>query len=398
MKRWRAARLDALPPYLFVEIDRRKRAALAAGKDVINLGIGDPDLPTPRFIVDRMAEAIRDPANHQYPSGTGSADFRRAVASFCSRRFGITLDPDREVLAVIGTKEGLGHLPLACVNPGETVLVPQPGYPVYESATIFAGAVPFHLPLTEEHGWLPQLEAIPLEVRRAARLMFLNYPNNPTGATATRRFFEEAIAFARRHDILIAHDAAYAEMYLPATGGARGATDPRAPSILEVPGGREVAVELHSLSKTFNMTGWRLGFAIGNADALAALAGIKSNMDSGQFNAIQQAGITALEHSEHPDVRACLEVYAERRDIVVAGLQEMGITVRAPQATFYVWARCPAGYQSMEFAGKVLEQAAVVIIPGVGFGAAGEGYFRVALTVPAERIREALQRLRRIAF
>ncbi len=390
MPAWRAQRLDALPPYLFVEIDRRKKAAIAAGKDVINFGIGDPDLPTPGFIVERMAAAIRDAANHQYPAGIGSPDFRRAAADFCRRRFGVALDPEREVIALIGSKEGLGHVPLATVNPGEVVLVPSPGYPVYEAATIFAGATPYRMLLREADVWLPRLDDIPADVGRAAKLLFLNYPNNPTGACAPRAFYERAVAFARQHELLIVHDAAYSELFL----------DPaHAPvSILEVPGAAEVAIELHSLSKTFNMTGWRLGFAIGHAGALASLAAVKSNVDSGPFNAIQQAAIEALRQSSHRDVVACREIYRQRRDIVVDSLRKLGIAVQSPQATFYVWARCPDGYASLEFAARVLEEAAVVIIPGVGFGQAGEGYFRMALTVPADRTREAFARLERVRW
>jgi len=383
MTDWRANRLGELPPYLFLEIDRRKREAIAAGRDVIDFGVGDPDKPTPRFVVDRMAEAIRDPANHTYPFGVGVPEFRQATCEFFQRRFGVRLDPQRELVVLIGSKEGLAHLPLAVVDPGQTVLVPQPGYPAYQAAAVFAGARPYHLDLRADRGWLPDLEAIPADVRASARLMYLNYPNNPTGALAPLSFFEDAVAFARENGILIAQDAAYSELYF---GEAP-------PSILQVPGAGDLAVEFHSLSKTFNMTGWRLAYAVGNASALAALAAVKSNVDSGQFNAIQWAGQEAISHPDHVEVRAMLDVYRTRRDMVVEALGAMGIAVAPPQATFYLWAPCPEGYSSMDFATRLLDEADVVIVPGAGFGQPGEGYFRMSLTVPTERIREALDRM-----
>jgi LL-diaminopimelate aminotransferase len=386
MNTWQARRLDELPAYLLVEIDRKKRQAIAAGRDVIDFGVGDPDKPTPTFIIDRMAEAIRDPANHSYAFGVGVPQFREAAAEFLGRRFGVSIDATEELVVLIGSKEGLGHLPLAVVNPGETVLIPQPAYPAYQAATVLAGAEPYYMNLSEDRHWLPDFDAIPADVCRAARLMFLNYPNNPTGAFAPLSFLEDAVAFARRHDILIAHDAAYSELYF--------AEAP--PSILQVKGAAEVAVEFHSLSKTYNMTGWRLGFAAGNASAVAALARVKSNLDSGQFNAIQWAGYEALSHPDHVEVRALLDVYRRRRDLVVEELRAAGLQAAEPAATFYVWARCPDGYTSMEFATKLLDEAAVVVVPGIGFGQPGEGYFRMALTVSEERTREALARLARM--
>ncbi|HUU82830.1 MAG TPA: LL-diaminopimelate aminotransferase [Phycisphaerae bacterium] len=383
MNDWRADRLNQLPPYLFVEIDRQKRKAIAAGKDVIDFGVGDPDKPTPGFIIDRMAQAIRDPANHTYPFGVGVPEFRQAAAEFFARRFGVSLDPQTELVVLIGSKEGLGHLPLAVVNPGDTVLIPQPAYPAYQAATIFAGGKPYHLDLSEDRHWLPDLDAVPPDVCRAAKLMFLNYPNNPTGAFASLAFFEDAVAFARRHDILIAQDAAYSELYF----------EEAPPSILQIKGAADVAVEFHSLSKTFNMTGWRLAYVAGNRSALAALAQVKSNVDSGQFNAVQWAGQEALSHPDHVEVRAMLDVYRRRRDVVVEGLRNAGLHVARPAATFYVWARCPDGFTSMEFAAKLLDEAAVVVVPGLGFGRPGEGYFRMALTVSIERTREAMARL-----
>ncbi len=379
-------RLQALPPYLFVEIDRKRREAVAAGKDVINLGVGDPDRPTPKFIVEKMAAAIEDPQNHRYPFDVGVPEFRRQAAASLERKYGTTIDPDRELIGLIGSKEGLGHLPLAVVNPGDAVLVPQPGYPVYAAASTFAGGVPHALPLSEQSGWLPDLDAVPADVRDRASLMYLNYPNNPTGAVATKAFFERAVAFAREYNIVIAQDAAYADLFF--------AQPPL--SILSIDGAKEVAIEFHSLSKTFNMTGWRIAYAAGNADVISALAQVKSNMDSGQFNAIQAAGVEALTHPDHVQVRAMTDVYRERRDALVTGLQAAGIRVSKPTATFYVWAPCPGGLDSMAFATRVLEEASVVLIPGVGFGEAGEGYFRAALTIDVDRINEAVERIKRI--
>lgn len=384
----RSDRLDALPPYLFLEIDHKRRAAVAAGKDVVDLGLGDPDKPTPNFIVKAMQQAVTDPANHRYPFDTGVPEFRRKTAEWFASRFGVQLDSQKELITIIGSKEGLGHLPLAILNPGDCALVPQPGYPVYQAATIIAGGTPFIMDLTEERSWLPDLDAIPPDICRKARLMYLNYPNNPTAAVAPPEFFEKVVAFAKKHDILIAQDAAYSELYY----------GQRPISILQIPGAKDVAIEFHSLSKTFNMTGWRLGFVVGNADALAALAKVKSNMDSGQFNAIQQAGVEAFRGIDHVEVRAMQDLYRERRDALVEGLQKIGCRVRTPEATFYVWAACPKGYDSMTFATKVLEEASVVLIPGLGFGKAGEGYFRAALTTDVDRIREAVARLAKLKF
>lgn len=280
MTAWWADRLGELPPYLFVEIDRRKREAIAAGRDVIDFGVGDPDLPTHEFIIDRMTAALRRPGNHRYALGVGSVEFRKTVAEYFHARFGVSLDPQTEIVSLIGSKEGLGHLPTAVVNPGDVVLIPDPGYPVYIGGTIFAGGKCHMMPLTEERDWLPDLDAIPAEVCRRARLMFLNYPNNPTSACASPVFFERAVAFAKKHDILLAQDAAYCDLFLDA--------EHRPHSILEISGAKETAIEFHSLSKTFNMTGWRVGFAVGNRDALAALAKVKNNMDSGVFGAVQE--------------------------------------------------------------------------------------------------------------
>ena len=383
---WRADRLSQLPPYLFVEIDRKKEAARAAGRDIIDFGVGDADHPTPEFIVERMAKAVRDGKNHRYSLGVGRLEFRQAAAEFFSRRFGVRLDPHTEVLALLGSKEGLGHLPTAVVNPGDTVLVPEPAYPVYASGTVFAGGVCHTLPLCEKDGWLPVFDEVPPELLRKARLMFLNYPNNPTAACAPLSFFERAVEFAREYGILIAHDAAYSEVYF----GERPA------SILQVDGAKDVCIEFHSLSKTFNMTGWRIGFAVGNAGVLTALAGVKSNLDSGVFDPIQEAGIEALRGFDRPEVREQVDVYRRRRNILVGGLREAGWSIAAPQATFYVWARCPGGCDSMTVASRILDHADVVVIPGAGFGRCGEGFIRFALTVSDERTQEAVRRIARI--
>lgn len=383
-----AQRVRSLPPYLFVEIDRRKRAAVAAGKDVINLGVGDPDQPTHAFIIERMRQAIDVPANHRYPFDAGSPAFRSTVAEFFRKRYGVALDADREILTLIGSKEGLGHLALAVVNPGDVVLVPDPGYPVYSSGTLFAGGTSYAMPLLESNGFLPDLDVIPSDVASRAVLMHLNYPNNPTGAVAPRGFFEQAVAFAREHDLIVSQDAAYNEMYF----------DKPVPSILEIPGAREHCIELHSLSKTFNMTGWRLGFAAGNADVLAALARIKSNMDSGQFTAIQEAGAAAYQGIDRPEIQQARALYRERARVMAEGLRSMGFRLKEPEATFYVWAGVPKGYDSMGVVAKLIDEAAVVCVPGSGFGRQGEGYVRFAMTVDVERIRQALGRMRELKW
>ena len=379
-------RLQDLPPYLFIEIDRKKRQALAEGRDIINLGVGDPDKPTPDFIVEAMRKATGEPANHRYPFDEGVPAFRQQAGKFMQSRFGVSVEPEQELITTIGSKDGISHLPLAVVNPGQVVLVPQPGYPVYWASSLFAGAEPYVMPLLEENGYLPDLKAIPEGIAQRAALMFLNYPNNPTAALADRDFYEEVIAFAKRYGILVASDAAYCESYFE--------TKPL--SMLEVDRDKEVTIEFHSLSKTFNMTGWRLGFATGNAQAIAALARLKGNMDSGQFNAIQWAGVEALVNWDCPEVQAIRDMYRQRRDTLVDGLTEIGWQVNRPQATFYVWINCPKGIGSMELVAKLLDEADLVTIPGNGFGPAGEGYIRAALTVDVERIAEAIDRIRKV--
>lgn len=386
----RAARLDQLPPYLFIEIDRRKRAALAAGKDVIDFGVGDPDRPTPTFIIDRAAKTIYDPKNHKYPYDAGYPEYKQAAANWMSKRFGVSVDPASEVLTLIGSKEGLGHLPLAVINPGDVGLVPTPGYPVYHAATLFAGGTPVAMPLSEGRGFLPDLGAIPKDVLAKTKLLFLNYPNNPTGAVASVAFYEEAVALAKKHDFIVCSDAPYSETYFD--------DNDRPPSILQVPGAKDCCIEMHSLSKTFNMTGWRIAFAAGNAEVLSALAKVKGNMDSGAFGAIQQAGALAIERIDSPEVREIRATYRRRRDALVPLLNATGFKVFKPRATFFIWARCPKGYSSMDCAAKLLEEANIVAIPGIGFGPAGEGYVRFALTVDVDRIAQAGQRLTKVAW
>ena len=383
----KSERLKALPPYLFIEIDRKKRAKIASGADVINLGVGDPDRPTPKFIIDRMAQAIYDPSTHRYPFDEGVPAFRDSARAFMEKRFGVKLDSS-QILTTIGSKDGIAHLPLAVVNPDDIVLVPTPGYPVYHSGAIFAGGRPYRMVLREENGFLPDLDSIPADVASQAKLMWINYPNNPTAAVAPLSFYEKVVEFAAEHDILIASDLAYSETYF----------DKPPHSILQVPGAMERTIEFHSLSKTFNMTGWRIGFAAGNSQVVAALAQVKGNCDSGQFNAIQWAGKEALDHYDHADVKAMTRTYRERRDLLCDGLSAIGIHTPRPAASFFVWGKCPAGYSSMDFVSRVLEEAAVVLVPGGGFAPETDGYFRAALTVEVDRISQAVERIGKIRW
>jgi len=383
----KSQRLKRLPPYLFVELDRKKAEAVAKGVDVIDLGIGDPDIPTPDFIVERMKEAVANPAYHRYPSSQGMPRFRQAAAVFCKKRFGLELDPDSEVCCVIGSKEAIAHFPLAYINDLEdVVLVPTPGYPVYHIGTLFAGGTTYYMPLLAENDFLPDLDAIPSDVAKKAKIMWLNYPNNPTAACADHSFFEKVVAFAKEYEIIVCHDNAYSEMTYDGY---------RAPSFLEVPGARDVGVEFHSLSKTYNMTGWRIGFVVGNSQIISALKQVKSNVDSGQFEAVQEAAIAALE-SDQSCVDEMRRIYTERRDTLVEGLRGIGLDAANPKATFYVWVKVPEGHTSASFSSLVLEEAGIVCTPGNGFGDPGEGYIRMALTVSAERLKEAVERLKGI--
>ena len=376
-----AHRLDNLPPYLFARIDAMKAEKRAQGVDVIDLGVGDPDLPTPSHIIEALVEAARNPATHHYPDYTGMLSYREAVAAWYRGRFGVELDPKREVLALIGSKEGIAHIPEAFVNPGDYVLVPDPGYPVYKTSTLFAEGKTWQMPLNEDNAFLPDFSAIPTDVCAKSRLMFLNYPNNPTGAVASLSFFEEAVEFAKEHDIIVVHDNAYSEISFDGY---------KAPSFLEADGAMDVGIEMHSLSKTYNMTGWRIGMAAGSADIIAGLGRVKTNVDSGAFDAIQIAAIEALTSSQECIAQSCA-VYEERRDTLVSGLRELGFDVTSPKATFYVWLKVD---NSMEFAAKMLNEAGIVVTPGTGFGDAGEGYVRFAITRSVERIEEALERMR----
>ncbi|MDR7481206.1 MAG: LL-diaminopimelate aminotransferase [Armatimonadota bacterium] len=378
-------RLQRIGAYLFADLDRKQDELQARGVDVINLGVGDPDLPTPPHIVEALQRAARDPGTHRYPPYRGTKEFRQAVAEWFAGRFGVTLDPQRQVLALIGSKEGLAHLPWALLNPGDGALIPDPGYPVYRSATIMAEGEPYAVPLRSERGFLPALDEIPVEILRRARLLFLNYPNNPTGAVATLEFFTEAVAFARRWGLLVIHDNAYSEITFDGY---------IAPSILQVDGAMECAIELHSLSKTYNMTGWRVGFAVGSPEAVEALGTVKTNVDSGVFTAVQAAAIAAL-RGPQDSVAQTLSVYRARRDRVVAALREVGWQPPTPKGTLYIWMPTPGGQSAAAFCAEVLARTGVVITPGPGYGASGEGYVRLSLTTPDARLDEALGRIQR---
>lgn len=378
-----ATRLDKLPAYLFVDITRNIAEKRARGEDIISFAIGDPDLPTPSHIIEHMCRAAHEPENHRYPETNGLPELRRAIAEWYETRFGVTLDPETEVLPLIGSKEGIGHVAFCFVEPGDITLVTDPGYPVYSMSTLIAGGEPHFMPLTEENDFLPDFNAIPAEVLAKAKLMWLNYPNNPTGATTDLGFFERAIHFAKDHDLGICHDAPYTEVYFD---------DQKPPSVLEVPGAKEVAIEFHSLSKTYHMTGWRIGMAVGNAETIDALFRVKSNLDSGIPQAIQYAAIEALRGSQE-----CVfehnAILQRRRDKLTRILGKMGLRARVPKATFYVWAKVPPGYTSIDFTNKLLDEAGIAVTPGIGYGREGEGYIRLSLTLPDDRLDKAIERL-----
>jgi LL-diaminopimelate aminotransferase len=382
----KAKRIKELPPYLFAEIDRRKRAALARGVDLIDLGIGDPDIPSPTPVVEKLMESASRPVNHRYPSSSGMAEFRRAVASWYEARFNVQLDPEKEVVSLIGSKEGIGNMAVAFVDPGDVVLVSSPCYPVYHIGTAFNGGKNYFLPLKKENQFLPDLDAIPNDVAAQAKLLWINYPNNPTAAVADASFYKRVVEFANKHNIIVCHDAAYTEM---------GYDGYRPMSFLEVDGAREVGIEFHSLSKTFNMTGWRVAMAVGNPDIVGGLAQAKSNLDSGIFQAVQEAGIEALRLGD-AIVEPSRKIYQERRDILVDGLRAVGLECEKPRATFYVWVACPKGLSSADFTAKLLDEAGVVTTPGNGFGDAGEGYVRFTVCVDKERLREVAERIRKV--
>ena len=379
-------RLQELPPYLFLEIDKAKRKARQEGRDIIDLGIGDPDLPTPQFIIDALSKAANDPANHRYALDQGMPALRQAISRWYLQRFNVVLDPDTEVLPLIGSKEGIAHFPLAFINPGDVVLVPDPCYPPYKGGAIFAGGKLHLMPLLRKNNFLPDFKKIPAGKLKKAKVLYLNYPNNPTGAVCGVEFFREAVEFCRRNNLILLSDLAYSEMAYDGF---------RPPSVFEVEGAKELAIEFHSLSKTYNMTGWRAGWACGNKNLVAGLAKVKSNLDSGIFSAIQLAACAAL-NSDDSHIQKMCGIYQERRDSLVYGLRALGWKVQKPKATFYIWAPLPRGRKSIEFCGELLDKANLVVTPGVGFGKYGEGYIRFALTVPVERMKEALDRLKKI--
>ncbi len=378
-------RLSQLPPYLFTQLDREKEKLKEKGWNLIDFGVGDPDLPTPLPIVNRLIQACQNPKNHRYPSYEGLISFREAVSKWYQKRFGVTLDPQREVITLIGSKEGIAHICLGLLNPGDVVLIPDPAYPVYRAGVIFAGGKPFYLPLREENKFLPALDTIPERVARSSKILWINYPNNPTAATATVEFFYRVIDFAKKFNLIVCHDLAYSEIsfdgYQP-------------PSLLQVRDGKEIGIEFHSLSKSFNMTGWRIGFAVGNAKIIRTLREVKTNIDSGVFQAIQEAGIEALQMNDKA-IREIKKVYQRRRDIIIDGLQKLGWEINPPQATFYLWVKVPGKKSSLKFTLELLRKYGIVVTPGVGFGPSGEGYIRIALTVNEKRIKEAIQRLNR---
>ncbi len=381
-------RIKTLPPYLFAKIDEMKEEVRKQGVDIIDLGVGDPDLPTPEHIIERLKKAAENPANHQYPSYVGMLSYREAVADFYKKRFNVDLNPNNEIISLIGSKEGVAHFPFAFIDKGDYALVPEPGYPVYAIATKFAGGEVYYMPLLEKNKFLPDLDSIPEAVAKKSKIMFINYPNNPTGAVANKEFFEKVIKFAKKYNIIVAHDAAYTEMYY----------DNKAPlSFLEVEGAMEVGVELHSLSKTYNMTGWRIGWAAGRKEIVGALGKIKTNIDSGVFQAIQEAAIEALT-APQDCVKEMQKIYQERRDVLVSGLKGAGFDVDVPVATFYVWIKVPDGYSSADFTGLLLKEAGIVTTPGNGFGPSGEGYIRMALTVDKDRLKEVVERIRKISY
>ena len=378
-----AKRIDRLPRYLFVEINEKIAEKRAEGVDVINFAIGDPDLPTPSHIIEYMCEAAHNPANHRYPETAGLPQLREAIAGWYQRRFSVALNPNREILPLIGSKEGIGHIAFVFIEPGDIALVPDPGYPVYARGTLLAGGEPYFMTLRAENDFLPDFENIPKDIARRAKLMWLNYPNNPTGATAELDFFEKAVYFARQHSLAICHDAAYTEVAFDGY---------KPPSFMQAAGAKEVGVEFHSLSKTYHMTGWRIGMVVGNAEMINALFRVKSNLDSGIPQAIQHAAIKALNSSqehilEHNTILQC------RRDKLMQAINQIGLRARVPKATFYIWASVPQGYTSTDFADKLLNEAGVAVTPGIGYGNEGEGYIRFSLTLPDDRLEQGIERL-----
>jgi LL-diaminopimelate aminotransferase len=378
-----AKRLTRLPPYLFVEITRKIAELRARGEDVISFAIGDPDLPTPSHIIEYMCQAAHDPINHRYPETAGLPKLRQAIAEWYERRFDVPLDPAKEVLPLIGSKEGIGHMALCFIEPGDLALVPDPGYPPFSLGTILAGGEPYFMPLKEENDFLPDFEAIPDKIADKAKLMWLNYPNNPTGAVASPDLFDKAIHFARKHNVAICHDAAYTEVAFDGY---------KPPSFMQTPGAKEIGVEFHSLSKTYHMTGWRIGMVVGNADIVDALFRVKSNLDSGIPQAIQYAAVEAL-HGSQEHIIERNAIFQRRRDKLVKVLNEIGLKARIPRATFYIWAKIPQGYTSVDFTKKLLDEAKIAVTPGIGYGKEGDGYIRFSLTISDDRLEQGINRL-----
>jgi LL-diaminopimelate aminotransferase len=378
-----AKRLSRLPPYLFVEINRRIAELRDRGEDIIDFGIGDPDLPTPPHIIERLCQAAHDPVNHRYPETSGLLELRQAIAEWYDRRFEVTLDPVREVLPLIGSKEGIGHIALCLIGPGDVALVPDPGYPPFSLGTIIAGGEPYFMPLKEENDFLPDFEAIPDQISNQAKLMWLNYPNNPTGAIAGVEFFEKAVHFAQQHDLVVCHDAPYTEIAFDGY---------KPPSFMQVPGAKKVGVEFHSLSKTYHMTGWRIGMAVGNPDLVNALFKVKSNLDSGIPQTIQYAAVEALRGSQE-HIANHNAVFQRRRDQLLKALSDIGLKARIPKATFYIWAKIPSGFSSIDFTKRLLEEIGIAVTPGTGYGKEGEGYIRFSLTISDDRLEEGAKRL-----
>ncbi|MHB8895335.1 MAG: LL-diaminopimelate aminotransferase [Candidatus Geothermincolia bacterium] len=379
-------RLEQVPPYLFAEVDRKIAEKKAQGVDVISFGIGDPDIQTPDAIVRRLCDEARKPENHRYPDYYGLSEFRRGCSEWLGKRFGVAMDPDCEVLPVMGSKEGIAHIALAVLDPGDIALVPEPSYPVYAMGTLLAGAESYFLPLVPERGFLPDLASIPPEVLERAKLLWVNYPNNPTGAVAEIDFFEGAVEFCRANDLILAHDNAYSEITYDGFV---------APSLFEVPAAREVGIEFHSLSKTFNMTGWRIGFVCGNRKVIEALGTVKTNIDSGVFNPVQLAAVEALRNCG-PDVQRMVDLYTGRRNLLVDSLSGLGWQVEAPRGSIYIWLPVPEGFDSVSFSTHVLDRAGVFFTPGNAYGPSGEGFVRISLTQPDERIHEAVERLQEV--
>ncbi|MFC2021395.1 LL-diaminopimelate aminotransferase [Chloroflexota bacterium] len=378
-----AKRIENLPPYFFVEITRKIAEKKARGEDVISFAIGDPDIPTPPHVIDRLCQAARDPANHRYPESDSLPELRQTIADWYKKRFDISLDPDKEVLPLIGAKEGIAHIALCFIDTGDIALVPDPAYPVYAIGTMLAGGESYYLPLLAENDFLPDYSSIPEDISQKARLLWINYPNNPTGAVADIEFFNRTVEFARRHDLLVCHDGPYTEIAFDGY---------KTVSFLQADGAREVGVEFHSLSKSFNMTGWRIGMVVGNADMVKALKALKSNIDSGIPQAIQYAAIEALRGSQDC-IQEHNDIYQKRRDLMVDMLNSIGLEAKPPKASLYVWVKVPEGYNSTDFATDLLEQVGVVVTPGLGYGQGGEGYVRLSLTIPDAGLVKGLSRL-----